>query len=75
MSGAGSINLVRFGRGELGSEGGSWAGAGVLASFDIVCDGVEAVRMLAGQLPVRDALAKARSVRGTFVTTASATFP
>jgi hypothetical protein len=50
LSGAGSITLVRFGRGELGREGGSWVGAGVLASFDIVCDvGVEAVRMLAGQ--------------------------
>lgn len=48
--------LVRFGRGELGREGGSWVGAGVLASFDIVCEvGVEAVRMLAGQVRERDA--------------------
>lgn len=33
---AGSMILVRLGRGELGREGGSWAGAGVLASSDIV---------------------------------------
>lgn len=36
MNGAGSIILVRLGRGELGRDGGSWVGAGVLASFDIV---------------------------------------
>lgn len=47
-SGAGSMTFVRLGRGELGSDGGSWPGAGVLASFGIlsVVDlEVEAVRM------------------------------
>lgn len=36
VSGVGSITFVRFGSGEAGSEGGSWSGAGVLASVDIV---------------------------------------
>lgn len=71
------MTLVRLGRGELGRDGGSWAGAGVLASFDIVCGVVgEAVRMLAGQVRERDALAKARSLRWylrTFVTVSATT--
>ena len=61
---------MRFGRGELGREGGSWAGAGVLAPFDIVCDvEVEAVRMRFGVGHARtrrdgsNALAKVRGLR------------
>ena len=40
------MTLVRFGSGELGRDGGSWVGAGVLASFDMFgAVVVEAVRM------------------------------
>jgi len=35
-SGAGSITFVRLGRGDAGRDGGSWVGAGVLASVDMV---------------------------------------
>lgn len=37
VKGVGSITRVRFGKGELGSEGGSWMGAGVeVSSLDIL---------------------------------------
>ena len=59
MSGAGSIILVRLGSGELGRDGGSWVGAGVLASFDIVWGGVVVgavkMRSLVGQRRREDA--------------------
>lgn len=35
-SGAGSITFVRLGRGDAGRDGGSWVGAGVLASVDML---------------------------------------
>ena len=34
LSGVGSITFVRFGKGELGRDGGSWVGAGVCAGSD-----------------------------------------
>jgi hypothetical protein len=37
FSGDGSITFVRFGRGELGREGGSWVTEGVAEGSDIFC--------------------------------------
>ena len=36
LSEEGSITFVRFGRGEEGSEGGSWVGAGVAYMLGVV---------------------------------------
>lgn len=36
LSDEGSITFVRFGRGEEGSEGGSWVGAGVADMLGVV---------------------------------------
>ena len=64
-SGAGSMTLVRFGSGELGRDGGSWAGAGVLAWFDIVCGVV--VEEVGRRGRERDAFVPRRGLWSLFV--------